>query len=86
MINGFCGYGYIKETSCSGKRIEDYLPYVYTRHDDDSDNFDQQANCDRQAKAIELGQFLSWVEVTGNTQVGRTPEWYDSLLEGQAGK
>lgn len=53
MINGFWGYGYIKETSSSGKRISDYLPYVYTRHEDG------WGNSDKRAKAIELGQFLS---------------------------
>lgn len=53
MINGFCGYGYIKERSYSGKRISDYLPYVYTRHEDDQGNSEKQAK----QKQLNLANF-----------------------------
>lgn len=52
MLNGFRGYGYIGEMSCSRKRISDFLPFVYTRDDEDWDCIDKRA------RPIELGRFL----------------------------
>ncbi|KAH0591920.1 hypothetical protein MHUMG1_10365 [Metarhizium humberi] len=51
MLQGFQAAGWIGSKSDAGKRIDDFLPYVYTR---DDDNFDKTY---MSTKPIDVGHF-----------------------------
>lgn len=52
MLAGFQSHNWIDSRSDTGKSVDDFLPFVYTR------DFDDSGELSVQPKPIDLGRFL----------------------------